>query len=296
MLIAVFFAASAVFSSGQPVGPLLGPVPVLRVLDGDTVVLESNLGPRIVRLIGIDAPETTHPEAGGKLFAAEASSFAQDLLTEGSDVWVELDLETVDAYGRLLAYLYNEDPLGEWLIEGSPARMVNLAIARAGFARIMTIEPNSVYADLFEDAVESAQIDGLGIWSARGLASMAQATGGVTMETSFEGLPPGDIVIACTLYDPATPNDTNAETVTIWVRTAHDTRGYLLYDKGSGTRLRLPPGEHGPGPIVIKNPHQGIWNNSGDTIYLMRGEEVVDSWDYTDRRAGEGIEICRHEP
>lgn len=38
-------------------------------------------------------------------------------------------------------------------------------------------------------------------------------------EDPVPGLPPGDIVIMCTLFNPTTPNDEGAETVSVLVRT-----------------------------------------------------------------------------
>ncbi|WP_240030641.1 thermonuclease family protein [Thermus scotoductus] len=54
-LLALFLPALALFPQGQ----LRGPIPVLKVVDGDTVEL-FGLGP--VRLIGIDAPESSANE------------------------------------------------------------------------------------------------------------------------------------------------------------------------------------------------------------------------------------------
>lgn len=74
-----------------PEGRLQGPVAVLEVVDGDTVELQS-LGP--VRLIGIDAPESTynHRTAGPEevRLGLEAKAFLARLL-QGRKVWVELD-------------------------------------------------------------------------------------------------------------------------------------------------------------------------------------------------------------
>lgn len=268
----------------------------MRVLDGDTIVLQSNLGPRVIRLIGIDAPEMFHPEHGREPFASQAEGFVRRLLGDESRVWVELDLEVEDAYGRLLAYVYLEDDDGDWSIGDSRAIMVNLAIADAGFADVMTIEPNSLYADLFQEAVASAQAHQRGLWVADATDSDGVRARSNTAQDTGDELPPGKIVIACTLFDPATPNDANAETVTVTLRETLDTRGYYLHDEGSGTLLRLPVGEHGPGRLIITNPGQGIWNNSGDTIYLMFADETVDQWDYTRQRKDEGIEICRTDP
>jgi hypothetical protein len=174
--------------------------------------------------------------------------------------------------------------------------MVNLAIAEAGFAEDMTIEPNNVYADLFQDAVTAAKADNRGVWVVESTAPAVSAEGSAPSKRASDGLPPGDIVIACTLFNPATQNDADAETVTLHLRETLDTRGYYLHDQGSGTKLRLPPGEHGPGTLVITNLGQGIWNNSGDTIFLEYAGETIDEWDYTHLRRGEGVEICRNDP
>lgn len=156
--------ATPAVADSEPVGRLLGPVQVVRVIDGDTVVLRSDLGPRSVRLIGIDAPEAHLPDRAPEPFWEEATALAQRLLPVRADVWIELDLELEDAYGRLVGYVYVEAAEGDWIVAGARARMVNLAIAEAGYARTLPIAPNLAYADLFRDAVRSARGAGLGMW------------------------------------------------------------------------------------------------------------------------------------
>lgn len=293
-LLTLALTVSLAAAQRLPVGPVLGPVPVLRVLDGDTVQLESNLGPRVVRLIGIDTPEVAHPDKGREPFGPEASAFTETLLTEGTQVWVELDLETEDAYGRLLAYLYLPDPEGDWSIGGRPAAMVNEEIARSGFARVLTIPPNGVYADLFEAAVAQARAAGIGLFgpAADDVVPLAEAeavTGGSSGEDRFGGA----IHITCVNYDPSAPADENAEWVELRITEPIDTRGLYLYDAGSKERFPLEPGVHEPGTIRIVNPGKGIWNNGGDTVYLMLGpSEIVDEFTY--RPIGvEDRPVCR---
>lgn len=290
MIVTLLTAGAAAAST--PVGPILGPVPVVQVIDGDTVILESNLGPRVVRLIGIDAPETSHPEKGLEPFGPEATEFVTDLLPVGTRVWVELDFETEDAYGRLLAYLYIHNEQGDWLVEGTPASMVNLVISRAGFAQPLIIEPNSMYADLFENAVANARAAKRGIWQTMAEADSPNCESQDAATGPVGGAP---IAIACTLCKPAAENDENAEWVSVRLSEQIDTRGYYLWDEGSKTRLPLPPGEYGTGELQILNPGQGIWNNGGDTIHLKRGDTVVDEWDYSDQRAEEGTVMCRND-
>jgi micrococcal nuclease len=288
ILLLLLVATGTTSSQHAPVGTALGPVLVLGVVDGDTVMLGSDLGPRTVRLIGVDSPETRHPQRGAEAFGAQATAFLERSLPVGTLVWVELDVQREDVHGRLLAYLYREDPAGAWLIDGRRATQVNLHIAEAGFARVLTIPPNVMYADLYERAVEEARVAQRGMWAPPGPDPPRTA--------AEDTLPHGAIVIACALYDPDTPNDAGAEWVSLLVREPLATRGFYLWDEGSRTRLPLPPGVQEPGEIRILNPGQGIWNNRGDTIYLKRGDEIVDAWDYSAHLAPQGSVVCRGEP
>lgn len=280
MIVAVVACTWSGAAQQVPIGELLGPVQVLSVIDGDTVVVDSNLGPRTVRLIGVDAPEMRHPERGREPFGPEANAFVNELLLPGTMVWVETDAAIVDAYGRMLAYLYVPEADGDWIIGDLPATQVNLAIALAGYATVMTIEPNSAYAHQYEAAVEQAKAAELGIWS-----------GSPHVITDW---PVGPIIVWCTLYNPSAPFDEDAEWVSVLIRVPLDTRHYYLWDAGSKTRFPLPSGLQQAGELRIGNRGRGVWNNSGDTIHLMLGNETLDSWDYTPHLVSEeNTVICR---
>ena len=148
----------------SPQGALQGPLKVMRVVDGDTVDLEA-LGR--VRLIGIDAPEssmnrrTSGPEE--VRLGLRAKAFLARLL-QGRMVWVELDVQERDRYRRVLAYLYLEDPQGDWLYRGRRFRQVNLEMVRAGWAEVYTVPPNVRYAELYLQAAREARARGVGMW------------------------------------------------------------------------------------------------------------------------------------
>lgn len=72
------------------------------VVDGDTLILE---GGDKVRLIGVDTPETKHPEVPVQRFAQEASAYARKHLA-GRTVGLVYGPEKRDKYGRLLAYIW----------------------------------------------------------------------------------------------------------------------------------------------------------------------------------------------
>lgn len=263
-----------------PVGQVYGPVPVAAVLDGDTLVLSSNVGPRTVRLIGVDAPERGQTGASGAAFGAQATAYLSSILPPGTPVWLELDRGTDDAFGRLLAYVYVKSTWGEWLVDDVRVHQVNLLIAEAGLASVMTIAPNFTYAELYRAAVSDARRNGLGMW--------ADPESHVDLAA-----PSVPVSLHCALYNPDTPNDENGEWVSVIVAEPFDTTGLYLYDEGSASVFTLPSGVQQPGEIRVPNPGQGVWNNSGDIIYLKLGAETLDSWDYSGQLAAQGQTVCR---
>lgn len=53
---------------------------VVRVIDGDTIVVQVNGHPETVRLIGVDTPETKDPRKPVEYFGKEASRFTASLV------------------------------------------------------------------------------------------------------------------------------------------------------------------------------------------------------------------------
>ena len=78
---------------------------VSRVIDGDTI--EISIGKRTVkvRLIGIDAPETCHPNRPVEYYGPEAAAFAKKLLENqwGKLIFRQRGIWERDCYERVLA-------------------------------------------------------------------------------------------------------------------------------------------------------------------------------------------------
>ncbi len=72
---------------------------VEKTYDGDTLLLDSG---ELVRLLGVDTPETHHPDKPAQAFGEEASTFTRER-TEGKTVRLVRGPELRDAYGRILA-------------------------------------------------------------------------------------------------------------------------------------------------------------------------------------------------
>ena len=85
---------------------------VKRVIDGDTIAVKYSDGSwAVVRLIGVDTPESMHPDASKNTKAGEeASRHTKTALPSGTTVWLEKDVSDTDKYGRHLRYVWTVDP------------------------------------------------------------------------------------------------------------------------------------------------------------------------------------------
>ena len=103
---------------------------VIRVIDGDTLKINYNGKEESVRLIGVDTPESVHPDAEKNTeIGKKASEFSKNYL-EGKEITLEFDIQERDKYGRLLAYVY---------LNGI---MYNKTLLEEGYAKIATYPPN----------------------------------------------------------------------------------------------------------------------------------------------------------
>ena len=124
---------------------------VTRAVDGDTVEARVDGSTEDVRYIGVDTPESVKPDTPVQCYALRASHFNEGLV-EGERVRLEFDAERRDVYGRLLAYVY----LGD--------RFVNAELVRRGYARTLTIAPNTRFAGRFARLEREASSEGRGLW------------------------------------------------------------------------------------------------------------------------------------
>lgn len=143
-------------SSQSAAGPAAaaGAATMVRVVDGDTIMVRIGGRNDRVRLLGIDTPESVKPNTPVECFAKEASAHTASLLPPGTAVRLVRDVEVRDDYKRLLAYVYRS---GDGLF-------VNLALARDGYATTLTHPPNVAHADELVRAVQQARDARRGLW------------------------------------------------------------------------------------------------------------------------------------
>ena len=140
------------------------PVRVVRVVDGDMVdVTFDNGAQERVRLIGVDTPETRQPQRGVEYYGQKASDFTRSSLLD-RDVWLQFDVRPRDRYRRLLGYIWLEEPNDADDEMEIRWKMFNARLLLEGFSQVMTIQPNSRYADLFVEFQREAREENKGLW------------------------------------------------------------------------------------------------------------------------------------
>jgi len=128
-------------------------VTVESVTDGDTIVVSGGIR---VRLIGMDTPETRHPDRGVECFGPEASARTAELLSPGEPVRLVYDVDRADRYERTLAYVYRS----------SDGLFVNAVLVTEGYARAGTYPPNVAHDAEFRRLEDGARSAGRGLWTA----------------------------------------------------------------------------------------------------------------------------------
>ncbi|MCD4782629.1 MAG: thermonuclease family protein [Candidatus Eremiobacteraeota bacterium] len=127
-------------------------VKVIRVVDGDTIVVDLNGKKEKVRLIGINTPETVHPRKKVEYFGKEASAYTKKHL-EGKVVTLTYDQNRRDKYGRLLAYVWLDNEL------------FNEKIIREGYSYAYLKYPfRNDYMEMFRNSQRYAVLNKLGLW------------------------------------------------------------------------------------------------------------------------------------
>lgn len=250
---------------------------ITRVIDGDTFhVVFPDGSTDIVRLLGVDTPETYNPNKPGEygnitdikcldLWATEATQFAKAKLL-GRDVTLITDQLAGDrgGFGRLLAYVWVGDKdFGEELL-------------LQGLARVYT-EGQSIKEDGYVSLESRAVVAGAGLWNC-GASKIVEIP-------SVEGRSLG-VIIECIAYDGQVPRIESDEYVQLanlgtdsvnlynW-QLSDKSDGFPVftftnYELGAGVRIRVYTNEYHVnwGGFSYGLPN-AIWNNSHPDVAIL---------------------------
>lgn len=127
---------------------------VLSIADGDTIIVDMFGESETIRLIGVDTPETHHPNKPVQCYGPEASDYTTNLL---AGEFVQLLADPLsgnrDRYDRLLRYVIISD--------GSN---INLSLVEQGYGFAVEAFDHSRINE-FTTAQKIAETEGRGLWS-----------------------------------------------------------------------------------------------------------------------------------
>ena len=137
-----------------PVLIIAGQYKVVRVVDGDTIVIRYSGKYEKVRLLCVNTPESVHPDKKQNIpMGKVASRYTQKKVT-GKNVELEFEIERLRGnYGRLLAYVF---------VDG---QNFNMDLVRQGLSPYYTKYGKSQKYDVeFRAAEKLARKEKLNIW------------------------------------------------------------------------------------------------------------------------------------
>jgi endonuclease YncB( thermonuclease family) len=139
-------------------GPLDGLEPgergrVVRVVDGDTIVLDTG---QSVRLVGIEAPSGGYKEREPQPYYTESKRMMEDMVL-GREVQLHYGGLTRDRYDRALAHAQTVDALG-------PAFWLNAEMVKRGGARVRVYPDTAVANTPLLEFERDARRQEIGLW------------------------------------------------------------------------------------------------------------------------------------
>lgn len=125
---------------------------VIEVVDGDTIAVNMAGSEELIRFIGVNTPETHHPDIGAQCFGDEATNYLKESIGR-SKVLLVADPESTnrDRYDRLLRHVY---------VNG---KYLNLDLVTKGYG-FATVRFKHSFNDIFLAAETSAQVANRGLW------------------------------------------------------------------------------------------------------------------------------------
>ena len=143
------FSASTVSAANPPL------FKVLKVVDGDTIVVDVRGNRETVRLLGIDTPESVDPRKPVQCYGRAAAEKIKSYLSGKSVILVDDNTQgNRDRYRRLLRYVYSPD---------SVRTFINGEMIKQGFAFSYREYPTKM-TEKFNRLENYARENNLGLW------------------------------------------------------------------------------------------------------------------------------------
>lgn len=143
---------------------------LLKVVDGDTIKVYLDGEKYTIRMVGIDTPESVHPdESRNTIYGEKASDYAKTVFSEGQTVYLSRDVSDKDQYNRLLRYVWLEKPTDTHDETEIREKMYNAKVLLDGYANTYEYPPDDTLYTLFSTFESEAAQQNKGLWAENGL-------------------------------------------------------------------------------------------------------------------------------
>lgn len=238
------------------------PITVTRVSDGDSVRATSSEGDLEIRLIGINAPEQD------ECFGSDAKTMLEALL-DADVVSLHPWPAEIDDFGRELGFLVADDVF------------VNLRLIELGGV-VARAQGDHDFADDFEVAERAASSSRVGLWAPDACGEPTDAS--VEIVDVLADAPGNDqenpngewVMIQNTGSEPADLSGWSIRDES--TRHRYDFPTFTL-EPGQQARIRTGCGQDDfgsdPAELFWCDPEPPVWNNSGDTAFLLDSNGAI---------------------
>ena len=128
------------------------------VVDGDTLVVAIQDREETIRMIGVNTPESVHPEKEQNTEEGKrASEYTKSRLTEGMEVYLEYDKERTDIYGRTLAYVWLTNDCDTTDYEDFKKYNYGAELLQNTYCEAVYYEPNGKYRRWYEKLMKDKE-------------------------------------------------------------------------------------------------------------------------------------------
>lgn len=140
-------------------------VTLVRVVDGDTIVISKDGKEEKVRFLEVNTPESVHSdESKNNAYGDMASDYTKNKLSDVSTIYLEYDKEKYDRYGRTLAYIWLKEDVDPSSPEDIKAHCLNAQLLMDGMAECVIYAPNDKNETLFRELEQTAINESTGLW------------------------------------------------------------------------------------------------------------------------------------
>lgn len=230
---------------------------ISKVIDGDTVELETW---KRVRLLDINAPEMGQP------YHEEATNRLKELI-ENKTVILENDVEDKDRYGRFLRYVFLDN------------KNINVKMVEEGYANVYLIPPNTKYETELRKAENKAKTANRGIWQTS--ENLFGCTSILYFHWNAEGNDHNNLNDEYVVF-----RNTCSQSIDMTGWTVKDEANHIYtspsFVLGSNAEVTLYSGCGTNTRTELYWCNSGaIWNNNGDTLFLRNANGgLVSSYSY----------------